>query len=343
MKVWQIATGETGRDYSEIFFDYDIMILGPSHLGDATKNSYPEHRKVNNFALKPRPGDRVLMRFGKNILGLGEIPSNKENPYFFDETYECVYGWDLCHRRRIIWTEEDYDLGKLATVYKEGTVKPAFNQVHEKRIVEMVRNFDGSVFDRPLKELPTIDYSKYKEEDLGIELFSAGISNKNIDDIIKALQQAERLELWYLSKQCGRRPTENEIVSHMILPVFLGLGWSHQQIAVEWHKVDLAFFKTTPTTPDNCVMVLEAKGFGRGLGDTVYQPMKYVKNLGLKNVRYILTTDGSNLFVYEKDKKKWKPDNPVAYLSIRSLQREYVLPKNTDAIDTLVRLQPSAV
>jgi hypothetical protein len=129
----------------------------------------------------------------------------------------------------------------------------------------------------------------------------------------------------------------------MILPVFLGLGWSHQQIAVEWNRVDMAFFKTTPTTPDNCVMVLEAKGFGKGLGDTVYQPMKYVKGLGLKNVRYILTTDGGNLFVYEKANKNWKPDNPVAYLSIKSLQREYILPKNTNAIDTLVRLQPSAV
>jgi hypothetical protein len=30
MKVWQIATGESGRDYRELFLDHDIMIIGPS-------------------------------------------------------------------------------------------------------------------------------------------------------------------------------------------------------------------------------------------------------------------------------------------------------------------------
>ncbi len=38
MKIWQIATGEPGRDYRQLFFDYDVMILGPTQLGDALKN-----------------------------------------------------------------------------------------------------------------------------------------------------------------------------------------------------------------------------------------------------------------------------------------------------------------
>jgi len=111
-------------------------------------------------------------------------------------------------------------------------------------------------------------------------------------------QQAERLCAWYRSDDCGRKPSENEIVSHMILPLFLGLGWSHQQIAVEWNNVDMAFFKTTPTTEENCVMIVEAKGLGQALSKVLEQPQRYVARRGLRNVRYIVTTDGANIFVY---------------------------------------------
>ena len=89
-------------------------------------------------------------------------------------------------------------------------------------------------------------------------------------------------------------------------------------------------------------MVLEAKGLGRALSEVLNQPKSYVKDLGLKDVKYILTTDGADLFVYAKSKDQWNP-NPVGYLSISSLQKEYILPKKTNSIDTLVRLQPSAV
>jgi len=72
------------------------------------------------------------------------------------------------------------------------------------------------------------------------------------------------------------------------------------------------------------------------------QPKSYVEGMELKNVRHILTTDGENLFMYEKSNTGWSPD-PVGYINVKVLQKEYVLPKNTSLVDTLVRLQPSAV
>lgn len=146
----------------------------------------------------------------------------------------------------------------------------------------------------------------------------------NIEAILAALRQAERLISWYRSGGSGRYPTEHEVISHVVLPIFLRLGWSHQQIAVEWNKVDMAFFKRTPTIPNNCIMVLEAKGLGRSLGDVLHQPRNYCTTLGLGGVRYIVTTDGANLFMYQRDGSDWNPD-PIGYLSIPSLQREYVL------------------
>jgi hypothetical protein len=135
----------------------------------------------------------------------------------------------------------------------------------------------------------------------------------------------------------------HEVVSHVVLPIFLGLGWSHQQVAVEWKKMDMAFFKRTPTTPENCVMVLEAKGLGKPLNDRAFQPQGYVEREGLGAVRYIVTTDGASLFLYEKTADGWAAAEPVGHLDVTNLQRSYPLPEGTSTVDTLVRLQPGTV
>jgi hypothetical protein len=345
MKVWQIATGEPGRDYRELFFDHDIMILGPSHLGSAMSGAYAvgsansDLRQVHSFANNPKPGDRVLMRFAHEVIGVGQIPDGDDLQYRYEKAFKCVYGWNLCHCRRVAWAR-NFALGELAGVFREAKQKPSFTEIHEKHIVEMVRSIDASCFDAPIKDMPAIKPDVYEEDELGIELFQAGVSNKNIEDILGALHQADRLCSWYKSKHCGKeRPSENEVVSHIILPLFLGLGWSHQQVAVEWKSVDTAFFKATPTVQVNCVMVLEAKGLGQSLGEVLEQPLGYVKGLELTNVRYILTTDGANLFVYGKSRGEWST-HPIGYINVQSLQKQYILPRSTDLVNTLVMLQP---
>lgn len=348
MNIWQIATGELGRDYSALFFDHDIMILGPSDNGDAIiyHNDYwdgvpnSQLTQVHNFAHSPKPGDFVLMRYNKKVIGIGRIPSEPEFQYSYQEQFGCVYGWDLRHTRRVVWSNSNIPQ-IIEDVFSERKQQPSFTMVHDSSVRELLTEFDVTIFNRPLKELPSIDHRKYSDDELGKELFKHGVSNKNIEDIIKSLNQAARLISWYWSKGiAGRSPTEHEIVSHIILPIFLGLGWSHQQIAVEWNKVDVALFKRTPTTEENCVLVIEAKGLNHPLGAILEQPKNYVKNLGLKNVKLIVTTDGANVFVYSFD-----DDNevPIGFFNVNNLQREYLLPKNINIVDTLVKLQPSSL
>jgi hypothetical protein len=348
MIIWQIATGDSGRNYSSIFFDYDVMILGGSKYGDAREYKYhdgipnSEGSQIHNFTFSPEPGDRVLMRFGKKIIGVGIIPDLENLGYSFEEAFRCVYGWDLCHTRRVIWAS-NYQLGHLQDVFAKMKQKPSFTAVHEPSIVKLVSAIDDSYFKRDLKDMPQINSAKYTADELGVELFRAGISNKNINDILNALEQAERLCSWYDSDGSGRYPTENEVISHIVLPLFLGLGWSHQQIAVEWNRVDMAFFSRTPTTNEHCAMVLEAKGFGSGLDDVLSQPMGYVSSLNLSNTRYIITTDGANIFVYKRDKDNAWDSNPIAYLSINYLLKEYIIPKKTNPVSSLVLLKPGVL
>jgi hypothetical protein len=348
MKIWQIATGEPGRDYRRLFFDHDLMILGPSEDSDACSGVYERgkanspRRQVHRFFTGPQPGDRVLARLGHEVIGVGRIPSEPEHQYTFDETFRSIYGWNLCHLRRVKWAR-NFELGDLANVYRRDKQKPSFTGVNEDSIIEQVTNIPDAHFDGDLKILPDIDTERYSDEELSVELFRRGVSNKNTEDILAALRQAERLCSWY-DTQDSDRPTEHEVVSHVILPIFLGLGWSHQQVAVEWKKVDMAFFKHTPTGPENCIMVLEAKGLGKPLTDRHSQARGYIEKHGLESVEYIATTDGASLFLYKRSEDGWGEDpTPTGYLDVRSLQKQYLLPGGTDLVDTLVQLQPGAM
>jgi hypothetical protein len=113
-------------------------------------------------------------------------------------------------------------------------------------------------------------------------------------------------------------------------------------LAVEWNRVDIAFFKTTLTNEENCVMVLEAKGMGEALGDVLEQPLNYMRNLGLRHVTHIVVSNGATLFVYGKKRRSWD-SAPLAYLDVTCLQKEYILPKGTNPVDALVMLQLSAL
>ncbi len=183
------CNGGTRARLQRTFFDHDMMIMGPSHLGDALSNRYargsansPE-RQVHSFAHTPKQGDRILMRFAHDVIGIGQVPPGDEYQYSFNEAFKCIYGWDLCHCRRVIWAE-NYELGGLASVYQNAKQKPTFTQVHEQSIVRIVRDIDNAYFERSPKEMPEIDASIYSDEELGVELFRAGISNKNIASVL---------------------------------------------------------------------------------------------------------------------------------------------------------------
>jgi hypothetical protein len=351
MNVWQVATGDYGRDYSSAFLDYDVMFLGPSDGGSALENpNYYWDGKPNsalnqvwNFAHNPEPGDFVLMRYTNEVIAIGRIPEEPENQYSFQEQFRCVYGWDLCHTRRVTWS--NFNIPQIIrNVFANRTQQPSFTLVHNDEVLETIKTIRNEVFDRPLKELPTIDYRIFTEVELGRELFRHGISNKNIEDILKALNQANRLLSWYWSddNKLARMPSENEVISHLILPIFLGLGWSHQQIAVEWNKVDVAFFKKTPRFSENCVIVLEAKGLGNALGEVLEQPANYITKQSLRNVKLIVVTDGANLFVYPVNGHEG-PKEPIGYFNLNNLQHKYILPKNINVVETLVNLQPFSI
>ena len=167
--------------------------------------------------------------------------------------------------------------------------------------------------------------------------------NEAVDKVLLAIQRQRRLSGWYSGqKHKGGRPTEHEVVAHMILPLLLALGWSEQLLAVEWKRIDRAGFWGTPTSEERCVLVCEAKGMGHGLQNVFAQARRYVHGLRLTEVQKILLTDGTRLYLYERRGERWS-DEPVGYLNVHLIRTNHLAPADTNAVDTIVALTPAGV
>lgn len=138
------------------------------------------------------------------------------------------------------------------------------------------------------------------------------------------------------------RPSEHEIVAHIILPLMLALGWSEQLLAVEWRSVDLAAFWRTPTDGAHCRLVCEAKMMGHGLQNVLKQATRYTESLGLTECDKILLADGGRFYLYRRKGDGWE-QHPSGYMNVQKLRTRHLCPANTNAVDTLIALTPAHV
>ena len=136
--IWQIAAGEVDRDYSSLFIEHDLMLIGPSrHLGAVNQETYGNaiglsmYAQVNRFAKNPVPGDIIVLRSGKKIKAIGKIPDLSSIPedqlfngYSLRPEFDGIYGWDLGHCRRVIWAE-GCDISPIANLSSNAIVARA--------------------------------------------------------------------------------------------------------------------------------------------------------------------------------------------------------------------------
>jgi hypothetical protein len=359
-KVWQIAAGEPARNYTQLFLEHDIMFMGPGRYGDY--NERPEEYEkakemgeytsmaigfVRRFCKDVREGDFILLRFQKKVVAIGIA---HPDGYRWDETFDDVYGWDLQHTRRVWWqnhlTDElnrIQDSAEGEDIFSDVPRLSTFTEVHIDRVKDRVKDLFHSIdVERDLKELPESLPAPLELDKLGELLYQKGLPNDAVDKLTKAIEEQRRLAKWYQNiGEKSDRPKEHEVVAHMVLPFFKALGWSEQLLAVEWKKVDLAVFSSTPTNEGNCVLICEAKGLHHGLQGVLEQAKKYYDKLKPKNCNKILLTNGVRYHLFEHNKNgNW---NPTGYLNIEKIRTNNIAPPNTNAVDTIMELTPAGI
>jgi hypothetical protein len=349
MTTWQIASGDSGRDFSDLCVAHDVMILGPGEPGLYEASRYNalvaegrlsagKANSIGRFRHDVNPGDYVLLRKGHRVVAIGVV---SDESYDWDTRFDDVLGWDLHHTRRVIWQnhleQELHVRQNKRPLFGARKQIPMFTKVSDVQVLAPIRDLLAQVTSRELKALPPEPSSTLTDDELGRELFSRGLSNRATDDVLAALNRQRRLEDWY--EQHGSRsgrPSENEVVAHMVLPLLLALGWSEQLLGVEWNRVDLAGFSGAPTTAAKCSLVCEAKGQGHGLSGVLEQARGYIGKLQLEQCDRILLTEGGRHYLYQRNGDEW-PTQPSAYLNARRPRLRYL--DGTSALDALMALR----
>lgn len=356
-EIWQIGTGDYGRHYFDLFRKYDLMFLGPGDARKFEKTKYKELEKTGKiksvqysqiyaFVNSPQIGDIVLAREGRKVVGIGVV---HEEGYQWREEFDDVYGWDLQHTRRIAWQshldQELNDLQKTDQLFGQRKQIPTFTAVHDKSVIDPINDLLPRCKMRDVIEITPEVTKPLDIETLGEKLFSKGLPFDAAARMKDTLQRLWQLGMWYTEngEETGR-PTEHEVVAHMLIPLLTTLGWSVQNLAVEWNKIDLAGFSGVPSGPDNCLFVCEAKGLWYGLQKAFEQAKKYVEKIPFDGVTKILTTDGLRLYIYEKGKGEegWH-NEPTGYFNIFKFREKHICPANTNAVDTIMALTPAGI
>jgi len=348
MTVWQVGAGEKGRDYSKLCLEHDVVMVGPGDPGAYSPERYSRSglphltakriQQIRSFALDPKPGDIMLLRLGQEAVGAGVIPDGEQHGYQWRKDFDDVLGWNLQHTRRVRWVPEAAlkVLRPIAPVFGKIRQLPMFTRVNQRRVTALAGELAAYDEPRPLRKLPEVS-PLLSDDDLGLELFASGLPNAAIGSVLDVMRRARRLITWYAGEECGKRPSEHELVAHIIVPLLQGLGWSEQLMAVEWNRIDLALFQRPPTRAETCVAVCEAKSRGITLERAYQQAKDGVRRNKLAQCGTVITTDGARLLVYRKAGADW-PDEPQGYANLLRMRRTNLIPRNTNAAETIIEL-----
>lgn len=347
--VWQVACGDTTRDYRNLFFTFGLLSIactddeGPY---DETKRPYDSKewksalRDIYPIAAEMEIGDTVIAKKGKAIVGVGTITSDycydgfkdwKERfseelekstilePYvdihFSKTRLDDVEGWYQMHTRnvdRYVGPEikcKSLAITTVARARDPSTIKMA------KRFLKNAKKQKT----RPLS--PPADVLTNK--DLIYSLIAEGMSSRNSEELSNRLVTLQRLAEWYYLE--SGNVSEHEARAYLVWPLLQALGWSEQCVKFEWRArelkiLDLALMKT-PYSEDNedqiPIIIGETKKLHYGLHLAYQQAEKYAID---NNVKSILITDGIR---YHLHKNLGKKNYKEMYMNILKLRNAH--------------------
>ena len=304
-KIWQLAGGDWGRWYADIFLRYGVGLIGE---GDAGSWSPERQDKefgggfVRWFADQVAEGDVFLLRMGTSrIRAIGIVASE----YMYLSQFDDVNGWDLQHGRRVRWFQLPREQEFNRPVF--GANPRRFSRTYDKEVVEYAKRFLGSPptdwQTAPLPELPE-EEPAMPDEEIPVRL----------QEIVGEVRDLHRL--FWDRAMFGERPTEDELVAHFVVPLVRALGWPPEQIGVKWRNVDLVIFDRLPRAPENCRLIIEAKRLGTGVEGALKQAKNYLTALGVQ--RDVIVTDGVRYRMYACEKEF----ESVAYANLSRLKQK---------------------
>jgi hypothetical protein len=174
---------------------------------------------------------------------------------------------------------------------------------------------------RALTQLPTAGVA-LNATDLGTRLFIEGLPSEYVDKLMPTFASLQRVASWYgnKTKRPEGRPSEQETVCYLVLPLLLSLGWSQQTAAIQWQRVDVALFGGMPPTDSSLACVVEAKLLDRSVFYPVGQACTYALQPGREGCDRLIVTDGTRYTLHRRIEGNFTLQ---AYLNILDMRDAY--------------------
>ncbi len=300
MNYWQVAAGEGARDYSEMFVQFGVMLVGAGNPGRYfdNKDYYRGHRdwrtQVVSFAERVKAKDMVILKRPYHrqwqIRAVGQVTGD----YEYLEQFDDVEGWDLQHCRRVEWVCPGDN------VITKGLSMGTFKRVNSNEAIEKAEKVLEEGKKQKAKEIPP-PARKISDEDLVESLIGKGLRPADAETVIQTISRVRRLAHWY--KRYGRDLSEHEIRTFLIVPILLALGWSEQKIKIEWKHTDMSFFSEVYKRGEKPSMILESKRAWEGLHYAERQLVRYTKVF--PECHRLVTSDGIRYQLYVRRGNEW--------------------------------------
>jgi hypothetical protein len=329
MRYWQIASGAAGREYSKDFVRFGMAFVG----GDVQVATME----------KVEVGDRILLKRGLNeVVAVGEVVQRDGAHRGVDDKdwLRDFDGWDLRAYCFVDWHVPE----KPVTV--GGLTRATVQRVHAKELKKLAEELLSNVPPNRQRDPEPHPTQPVDDETILEFLIQQGLRPGAAEDLTVALKRIRLLAKYYYNECTWEEIREHETRTFLIVPLLVALGWAEQQIKIELPvtgrgRADVACFPGPYVgRNEECILLIESKGFSQGLDYAVDQAKEYAHHF--PRCRVVLVSNG---FCYKAFKRRSKGEfstEPSAYLNLLKPQDRYPLdPDRVDGcLETLRLLLP---
>jgi len=322
-RVWQVAAGDSERDYKDLFLNHGLACVGPGDPGDYAEHperyakGTPAYRDfMRRFCVDLAEDDLVLLKRGAAggrwaVEAVGRV----DGRYAYEPRLEDVEGWDLQHTVPVRWRVPDQPT--LTRGLTRGTLKG----VNKPAVQELAHRLWDELADHERERQPLPPQADALEDEALIgQLIDRGIASGRAEEIQRTIWRIRRLARWY-----GRKAawvSEHEIRTFLIVPLLLALGWPEQRINIEYEHADIALWDRTLDQDDaQLKTVIETKRLWVGLdGAPVEQAKRYAARY--EHCDRLVVSDGFRykLLELDRDTGQWVA---VAYTNLLKLRSRH--------------------
>ncbi|HLG33890.1 MAG TPA: type I restriction enzyme HsdR N-terminal domain-containing protein [Bacteroidia bacterium] len=323
---WQVASGSKQRSYPNVFIDFGVFAVNEADKG---RGGY------HNYLRQAKKGDIFILKEGlKLIHAVGIV---KDDELRKQEFYFNFDGWELDYFKYVEWFAPVKPIKVVGL--KQGTI----NQCHKEHLKKIAD--DGLKKWKQAKVKYKIDKNIQivKDEDIINSMINNGLKISQSEILTSTLNQVRRLANYYTNNFEPSLVNEDQVRSLIVIPFLLAIGWSEQQVLLEYHigkqKADIICFdRPSHEEKKKAKLLVEVKKLSEGLTYGVDQAFSYAKEL--KDVRIICVTNGFCYQIYDLNSDN--PKEPYAYINILKPINKYPLsPKTKGAVEALMKIIPS--